>query len=158
MLLEKENLVNYIISQHYQKTGKPICSLKLHCSLYYLYAMWGGKTYPSKDLEYMDYFSHYDDDLFDGSFYAWRYGPRDPIVYLEYKDYDLKQENVKLKFLIFDTKQTEMAQGYIDSLLSQIFRTHEFALVDLLCEDRCYINAKGDRINNDEIKREYAER
>ncbi len=149
MLLKKKNLVNYIISEHYRIMNKPICSLKLHCSLYYLYAMWGGKTYPSKDREYLDYYSNYDSDLFNASFEGWKYGPRD--VSVAYRN--LKQKGVKLNFLTKDKEQKEVAQEYIDSLLSILFRTHEFALVDLFCEDKCF---KLGRMDNKEIKEVYS--
>lgn len=159
-ILNKMDLAKYIILKHKDYFGTDISPIKLHKSLYFLYAYWGSKIKLSKiklddvipEMVEMD-FSDYDEELFDADFEAWAYGPVDRDVYLWHKENSIDVSwvccmNIKKEIL-----------DYIDDLLIRIFNTSDFGLVDLCQEDNCwksvYDRSFKNKINSQSIIEEY---
>lgn len=166
-LLEKQNLVNYMITKYKKEhNGERITPITLQKGLYFLYAFWGGKiraqTFSSKNDEVKEMTEmsfNYEEDLFDAKFEAWTYGPVDREIYVWFKTLSDKEfDSINVDNLIglehYDVKK------YIDDLLERIFNTSDFGLVDLSHEDRCwstvYNPTHKNEMNNDMIKDEYA--
>lgn len=166
VLLDKEELVKYIICKYKKANlGKEISPIKLQKSLYFLFAMWGGKVLAAKN-------ENVDDDncgkfnpyLFAANFEAWKYGPVDSQIGQRYKDgqYDIPCvdcDNIKLEFHTSDEFEKTTAKEYIDQLLDRIFITSDFGLVDFSHEDKCWKNAIESidkKIDSEEIIKEYA--
>lgn len=159
-ILNKMDLTKYITSKHMSEFGTDISPIKLHKSLYFLYAYWGSKIELSKiksnddisEMVEMD-FSNYDEQLFDADFEAWAYGPVDREVYLWCKENSI---NTSLKYCINIKKEI---LDYIDDLLIKIFNTSDFGLVDLCHEDNCwksvYNRSFKNKINSKSIIEEY---
>lgn len=161
-LLNKKDLACYIIERYNKDYNKEISPIKLQKSLYFLFAMWGGKIADAQregdeDTEDDETFSSYDKYLFDASFEAWRYGPVDREIYNMFKNGELKCSNSLEK--MFDSSKLELVKGYIDDILTKIFNTNDFSLVDLSHEDKCWKDAINIGVNtlisNDDIIRDY---
>ena len=85
-LLNKEELVNYIIYKYKAEFDKEISNIKLQFCLYFLYAMWGGdKVLAVKDEEQYEPYSKFNPYLFDADFESWKFGPVDKTVWEKYK-------------------------------------------------------------------------
>ena len=161
-LLNKNDLACYIIEKYKEEYKKEISPIKLQKSLYFLFAMWGGKIADAKregneDTEDDETYSKYDKYLFDASFEAWRYGPVDREIYDKFKSGDLKCSNTYDS--MFNSPDLEFVKAYIDDILTKIFNTNDFSLVDLTHEDRCWKDAISIRVNTmipkDNIIRDY---
>ncbi|MDO4377970.1 MAG: DUF4065 domain-containing protein [Erysipelotrichia bacterium] len=164
-LLDKEELVRYIICKFKETQSKEISPIKLQKSLYFLFAMWGGKVLGVKnDEEDYGFYSEFNPYLFNANFQAWKFGPVDRSVWEKYRDgeYDLNDCNTPT--LDFHTKnqfEKTTASEYIDGLLQRIFNTSDFGLVDLSHEDNCWkraYNSVNKIINSKDIIEEYASR
>lgn len=162
-ILEKQELVNYLITKHKEKHPKTqISPIKLQKGLYLLYAFWGGKMRSARLLDgfedtMVEMKFSYNEDLFEASFEAWAYGPVDKEVYIWFKnlskdDYD----KIYCPILHID----EIIIGYIDDLIHKILNTNDFILIDIAQEDECwkqvYDSTKKNKIDNELIKREYS--
>jgi len=166
VLLDKKNLVEYIISAYNERFKRKITPIKLQKSLYFLYAMWGGKIMiasgqSEEDTECDELYGRFTKELFEAQFLAWRYGPIDKEVYDNYRDdkYNFEIENIELQFKSNDEEENFTAKDYIDNLLRRIFITSDFALVDLSHEDKCWknaVNTPGQKMSNECILNEYA--
>ncbi len=161
-LLNKEDLACYIINKYKNEHNKEISPIKLQKSLYFLFAMWGGKIADAQcegneDTEDDETFSKYDKYLFDASFEAWRYGPVDREIYNKFKNGELKCSDGINN--LFDSPELGLVKGYIDDILTKIFNTNDFSLVDLSHEDRCWKDAISVNVNEpiskDDIIRDY---
>ena len=173
VLLDKDELVRYIICKY--KKSKPelaeISPIKLQKSLYFLFAMWGGKVSSAQndghiETEDATIYARFHRYLFDAKFEAWKFGPVDKEVWKKYRDnvYDSCFNDCNELSLHFNTDnkfEENTASEYIDGLLQRIFITSDFGLVDLSHEDECWKRAyksEDPRMNNDIIIREYATR
>lgn len=163
-ILEKQELINYLITKHKEKSPKnPISPIKLQKGLYLLYAFWGGKMRSARlldDFEEMmvEMELSYDEDLFDASFEAWAYGPVDREVYAWFKRLsDIEYDNINHPTL---ENVDKMIVDYIDDLIHKVLNTNDFTLIDIAQEDKCwkqvYDSTKKNKIDNDAIKREYS--
>lgn len=168
VLLDKDELVRYIICKY--KESKPelaeISPIKLQKSLYFLFAMWGGKVLAAKREIKDDFYSNFNEYLFDADFEAWKFGPVDKEVWRKYRDneYDSCFNDCSTLSLTFNTKDSfeeTTALEYVDGLLQRIFITSDFGLVDLSHEDNCWEKAYksiNKKINGYDIINEYANR
>lgn len=159
-ILNKMDLAKYIISKYIDEFGTDISPIKLHKSLYFLYAYWGSKIELSKiksddiisEMVEMD-FSDYDEQLFDADFEAWTYGPVDRDIYLWCKENHI---DTSLKYSLNVEKEI---LDYIDDLLIRIFNSSDFGLVDLCQEDDCWKSAYNplakNKIDSKTIIKEY---
>lgn len=159
-ILNKMDLAKYIILKHMSEFETDISPIKLHKSLYFLYAYWGSKIELSKikaddvisEMVEMD-FSDYDEQLFDADFEAWAYGPVDRDIYLWCKENHI---DTSLKYSLNVEKEI---LDYIDDLLIRIFNSSDFGLVDLCQEDNCwksvYNSSFKNKINSQLIIEEY---
>lgn len=163
-LLNKIDLACYIANKYYKEYSEEISPIKLQKSLYFLFAMWGGKVADAQlegneDTEDDETFSKYEKYLFDASFQAWRYGPVDKEIYDLFKNKKLDYMNTSDVFDLLDVDYKAILKGYIDNLLNQIFNTNDFSLVDLSHEDKCWKDAINIGVNepipNDNIIRDY---
>lgn len=162
-ILEKQELVNYLITKHKEKYPKTsISSIKLQKGLYFLYAFWGGKMRSARlfdDFEEMmvEMELSYDEDLFNATFEAWAYGPVDKEVYIWFTNLS-KDDYEKIYCPILHVD--EIIIGYIDDLIHKILNTNDFTLIDIAQEDECwkqvYDSTKKNKIDNDAIKKEYS--
>lgn len=167
VLLDKNNLVNFIISLHKREKKREISPIKLQKSLYFLYAFWGGKIRAAKgesdtDTEADEIYGSFNEYLFDANFVAWKYGPVDKEVRDNYKHGIYTGDSKELMFLgDVDEFQKETATDYITALLARIFATSDFGLVDLSHEDKCWKEAKirfDQQMDKESIIEEYANR
>ena len=140
-----DNLVEHIL---YEFPG--ITPLKLQKSLYMLFAFYivairsGRET--NEDIP---------DRLFKADFEAWSSGPVIRDVYQKVKD-----NSYQARAYSFRTKALDLEiRNFISSLVSQIMRKSDFALMTRSHEDNCWKNAiakgKTTRISMDDIIAEY---
>lgn len=163
-ILDKKKLACYIISKYQKEHDKEISPIKLQKSLYFLYAMWGGKIADAKmctdsNTEDDHKYETYDINLFDACFEAWKYGPVDSEVYEWFKNGILCYSDFA-DALFLESKITYIneAKDYIDELLEKIFRTSDFGLVDMSHTDKCWqeaINSNNKHISNEAIIKDY---
>lgn len=163
-ILNKRDLVNYIIKKHKDKIGRHITPIKLQKGLYFLYAFWGGKIRSQKSnvigeecLEMTEQEINLSDKLFEADFEAWAYGPVDREIYVLYKNMsDTEKDSINTNSLKADLIVT----SYIDDLLERIFASSDFGLVDLSHEDSCWKDVfdpqHKNKMNNEAILNEYA--
>lgn len=165
-IFEKKDLACYIIDKYKKDYDREISPIKLQKALYFLFAMWGGKIADAQregneDTEDDDNCSKYERYLFDASFEAWRYGPVDRNIYTLFKNKELICESCDFISMFDNTKieYIDIVKGYVDDILTQIFNTNDFSLVDLSHEDKCWKDAikKGVNtiISKEDIIRDY---
>ena len=161
-VLNKQTLVDYMITKHREKFGENISPIKLQKGLYFLFAFWGGEVQKQKNDLSEDYeieLGKYDAHLFDSEFEAWAYGPVDRKVYVNYKEMTEEDKNQ----IVCESLDTDkVVNDFVDNLLERIFISNDFGLVDLSHEDDSWKevfdrNHKKPMCSNDIIK-EYATR
>lgn len=165
---DKENLVNYVIYQHDKIKKSYISPLKLQKTMYLLYAMWGGNALLiNNDIDKGEKITELDKkvpvDLFDSNFEAWKYGPVDPDIYFKFKNNKYKgnvcslRDNCNADYSILDS-----IIAFIDSILRQAFDINDFSLVTITHDDevwdKAYKNTLCNKMNGDDISREYYNR
>lgn len=166
-VLKKWDLVNFMITKHRKEYGKEISPIKLQKGLYFLYAFWGGKIRSqqlvsddsSEDdiTEMTEMETSYDENLFEANFEAWAYGPVDREVYVWFKELtDDEKIGINQESLSTD----EDVSWYLNDLLTRIYNSNDFGLVDLSHEDKCWRDVFNPsfkmKMNNDDILQEYA--
>lgn len=157
-LLNKEELVLYLIKEH-RSRGRELSRIKLQKALYFLFAFYGGTT-TVMNLADEDQFNTY---LFDANFEAWAYGPVDREVYFKYKrdEYShLLNDFDSDKFL---SEMKDYTREFVEDMVSRIFNTSDFGLVNLSHEDTSWSNnfdkdkpTQSNKIDNEMIINEYA--
>lgn len=171
-IFDKYDVARYVIEEYYKfSDGRLISPLKLQKGLYFLFAMWGGYIRSGKNaIDTEISVKNYREYLFEPHFLAWKYGPVDKEIYNKFKDITNLDEvsfgdldNLRIDKCSADDEKA--ALDYIDGLLTRIFKTSDFALVDLSHKDNCWKIARNqddspeDNImNNELIIKEYAER
>lgn len=165
-MIDKWDLTNYIINYHQQQYKDAISMIKLHKSLYFLYAFWGCKIRQRQYLmkngeieEITNKLDSYNEELFNAEFEAWAWGPVEAQIYSFMKDNTLNcDESIKKQKFVCD----DFILSFINYYLDKIFISNDFCLVDLAQEDKCwsnvYIKNERNRMNNKEIIEEYAKK
>lgn len=149
---QTEELIHYLL-----KRDKTMSQVRLHKTLYLLYAFYGG-TYGSLEI-HSEIEKSYPKELFDAEFEAWKYGPVIYEVFINKKNgqYDNLDH---LKPFEPETKQQKDILIFIDELLTQIDQMSDFSLIDRVRQDQSWkdIYKQGREImNNQDIIHEYAE-
>ena len=70
-ILDKAELVNYMITKHRNDYGDDISPIKLQKGLYFLFAFWGGQVIKQKNNKNLEIEMNFDENLFDADFVAW---------------------------------------------------------------------------------------
>lgn len=171
-IFDKYDVARYVIEEYYKfSDGRLISPLKLQKGLYFLFAMWGGYIRSGKNaIDTEISVKNYREYLFEPLFLAWKYGPVDKEIYNKFKDITNLDEvsfgnldNLRIDKCSADDEKA--ALDYIDGLLTRIFKTSDFALVDLSHKDNCWKIARNqdsspedNLMDNELIIKEYAER
>lgn len=156
-ILDKAELVNYMITKHRNDYGDDISPIKLQKGLYFLFAFWGGQVIKQKNNKNLEIEMNFDENLFDADFVAWAYGPVDKNVYSKYK----KMSDDEKKLINQNKLNCEkVIKDFVDNLLDRIFASNDFGLVDLSHEDEVWKkNHKySDKMPSEDIINEYASR
>lgn len=163
--LDKIKLVEYMLQKHEEINQYTMSPIKVQKTLYYLYAMWGGNVrLLNKDLregaEVCEQDIALDEDLFEPSFAAWKYGPVDSDIYYLYKHGELN-DSCNAKELISTCPEMEnQLIPFIDHIIKQTSEISDFTLVDMTHDDECWKIAYerrgvNDYMDKDSIKNEY---
>lgn len=160
-VVDKENLVCYMINKYKNDYSDDITPIKLQKGLYFLFAFWGGMIRKAKNnlLSSELDVKKYDEYLFEPNFEAWTYGPVDYDIYSEF-EYDNEMFSIKQnKTLICD----KFTKSFIDNYLDRIFITNDFGLIDLSREDNAWRNVYNEsmkhiKMNPESIINEYAKK
>lgn len=168
-ICKKMELVKYMMARHREWYGREISPIKLQKSLYFLYAMWGGKikkidiisnknSWEKRGTMIEDKFP-YSINLFDASFEAWGYGCVDREVYFWYKNLSNEEKSRMKNETLTEVKYIN---EYIENLLGRMYKLGDFDLVQLCFRDNCwssaYDNTKTKKIWNGDILYEYGMR
>jgi len=154
---EAVQLALYIRKRYLEYKGnrdkRMISPIKLHKSLYFLFAYWGEFIKNNKDNQdsvEVDY-SNYSEYLFDDKIEAWTYGPVVPNVFVAEKN-GLLDNFEESNYIENDIVKKE----FIDNLLGQLFETDDFGLVTLSHDDMCWKKyyIESDEKHNREIPKE----
>lgn len=159
---DKKQLAKYIVDEHFSKKGSIISPLKLQKTLYLLYAMWGGNVILinqeiKNNSDTIEYSEKLNEDLFVADFEAWRYGPVDRDIYIEFKNNKtIYGDDIDFS----EVEEASILKPFIDSILNQTYDISDFSLVDLTHKDKSWIEKADEagKMDNEQIKREYANR
>lgn len=139
--LDKHELVNYLKYRHMKNFDKKISSIKLHKSLYFMFAYWGtfimqGKGNVEENVDDFDCF------LFDADFRSWAFGPVDQEIYETNKNSNSYKSKQAKRFY---ANQDNLIKDFFEYIIPQIFNSSDFGLIDLCQKDKCW----KDRFNRD---------
>lgn len=161
-VLDKMELVKFLITYHNKIKGEMISRIKLQKALYFLYAFYAGKT-ALLNLDTSDSAIKFNEDLFKANFEAWVYGPVDSKVYQDFKNDKIDISSFNLDDFL--GKLDDFTKGYLEDMSERIFNTSDFGLVDLSHEDISWKSnfdrscpMLGKVIKNSDIKEEYAKK
>lgn len=157
-VIDKEMLIKYLISKHYNEFAYQISPIKIQKALYFLFAFFGAKARvlnlqedTEKKLEW----------LFEPDFEAWAYGPVDREVYIRFKSNYYANIDYSANYL---EGVLGFEKGFIDDMTTRIFSTSDFGLVDLSHMDFCWKKNfdphkpnKSQKIDPEDIISEYFE-
>ena len=153
-------LSKYIISEYNnfckkrQIEGK-ISTIKLHKSLYFLFAFWGAKSkkinmefekhemkhknFVNKiDIKNENIFGKYNEFLFDSIFQAWTYGPVIPEIWFNKEIRKFNEINFKFESNLENKEDESFLKGFVDDVLKKVFNKSDFSLVERTHEDECW--------------------
>lgn len=139
VLLEKDILVDYIITKYRNEYNTLISTVKLQKGLYFLFTEWIRKKYENQIEDTEFDLSNYSDFLFDDDFSAFMSGPVDKEVFQYRKTIDEEQLN---SINIVELETDDIIKEFVDYLLERVFVSNDFALVDMAREDKCWQNAR----------------
>lgn len=139
-LLNKDDLVNYLIVKHQLKYSKPISPIKLQKALYFLFGLYGGKAslLNMGNVFEVDTTIPLELELFQPNFEAWVYGPVDQQVYKAFKNDEIDVTGFNLE--AFEESVPDFTRGFLIDTTERIFNTSDFTLVDLSHDDNSWKN------------------
>lgn len=156
----KDDLVNYLL----YKLNLP-SQLKIQKTLYLLFAFYGatyGKLINEENNSELDS-SNYMPFLFEPNFKAWKYGPVDYDVYINFKKEKYKElksiENILNEDLTLSEKSNIIK--FIDNIINQTDEMDDYTLMDRTREDKVWsdsYNNKEKNMNPNLIINEYNSR
>ena len=167
-VLNKDDLVNYVINQYKKKTAIDISPLKLQKTMYLLFGMWGGNAAKiNEDIDKgegtIEITEKLPVNLFDANFEAWKYGPVDVEIYNRYK-YNMYWGGIEslTNFITASQEIRSLLIEFIDSILKQVFEVNDFSLVSTTQNDKvwkdAYKNKDNVKMNSEDIIKEYKEK
>jgi len=132
-VLNKMELVKFLIKHHNETRQEEISRIKLQKALYFLFAFYGAQV---RILNLDVDFGQKPEFLFEPKFEAWAYGPVDREIYTKFKNnkIDINTFNCD-RFL---EKIDEYTKDYLIEMTETIFNTGDFTLVDLSHGDNCW--------------------
>lgn len=155
--LNKYDLISYI-NEYYISIGMELTPIRIQKTLYFLFALWGGKNADYKKTELEGESPSY---LFDADFSAWRYGPVDETIYREYKE-NLIELFSKGNHHNVHESLTRHERDYIDEILNELRRFSDFRLVDITHGDvswsSVYDESGNAKMDLESICEEYAKK
>ncbi len=165
LLNSNVEIAEYIINLYKESTNNKldeinnnsISKIKLQKSLYFLYALWfkyqqillnGEEAKISKEVISNNSKKNII-ELFDITFFAWKYGPVDEEIYENQKNRNFSRKSYKidLKFndkLNLNINQIERIKIFINLQLKNIFLIEDFILVNKSHSDISWKNAVDD--------------
>lgn len=146
----KNDLVNYL----FYKLNYPSL-LKIEKTLYLLFAFYGatyGKLINEENNSELD-LMNYTTFLFKPNFKAWKYGPVDYDVYINFRDGEYTK-NSEIKSI--ENKLNEILTGpekrniitFINNIINQTDEIDDFTLIDRTCEDTIWSDSYKNKEEN----------
>lgn len=143
----KDDLVNYLL----YKLDLP-SQLKIQKNLYLLFAFYGatyGKLSNDESNSELDS-TNYTPFLFEPNFQAWKYGPVDYDVYINFKKEKYKElksiENILNEDLTLAEKNNIIK--FIDNIINQIDEIDDYSLMDRTREDKVWSDSYNNKEKN----------
>ena len=143
----KDDLVNYLL----YKLDLP-SQLKIQKTLYLLFAFYGatyGKLINKENNSELDS-NNYTPFLFEPNFQAWKYGPVDYDVYINFKKEKYKElksiENILNEDLTLAEKNNIIK--FIDNIINQTDEIDDYSLMDRTREDKVWSDSYNNKEKN----------
>lgn len=143
----KDDLVNYLL----YKLDLP-SQLKIQKNLYLLFAFYGatyGKLSNDESNSELDS-TNYTPFLFEPNFQAWKYGPVDYDVYINFKKEKYKElksiENILNEDLTLAEKNNIIK--FIDNIINQTDEIDDYSLMDRTREDKVWSDSYNNKEKN----------
>lgn len=145
----KDDLVNYLL----YKLNLP-SQLKIQKTLYLLFAFYGatyGKLINEENNSELDS-NNYTPFLFEPNFQAWKYGPVDYDVYINFKKEEEKYKELKSIENILNEDLTEAGKRniitFINNIINQTDEIDDYTLMDRTREDRVWSDSYKNKEKN----------
>ena len=164
-VINKDDLVNFLVTYHKQNYNSEITPIKLQKALYFLYAYYIKYTHLISEDEKNDLedYGYIPPELFKPNFEAWDYGPVDPDVYRKFKANGAEEFMTGSKLSEVLNVRNDFIEEFIYNFTQQIFNSGDFGLVELSHRDEAWKNhhslerfSANRKIPSEEIIEEYS--
>lgn len=156
-LVDKNILVNFIVSDYLKLKGRKISPIKLQKSLYFLYIEWLKFISTSKsENQNVEIDTECQKQLFEPAFEAWPYGPVDSEIYHSYKSGVLNDFGDEINVEINAIGANDIVISFIEDLLrNEIYDMSDFRLVDISHSHDCWLKNKPGIISKEDMVEEF---